>query len=271
MKHSYLRGALASLFLILAGSALVGFSTQVVKNTSAATGAEVVVELFTSEGCSSCPPADALLARLSEQLTLGKAQVIALEEHVDYWDELGWKDPFSSHDWTARQYAYAGVLGNGNPYTPQMIVDGSLEFSGSREPKARQSIAEAAAQKKTTVTLSKGASSKPGAESFLIQVGRLSPSAKGGAVEVWLAITETGLHSSVTRGENAGHELRHAAIVRTMRKVGEAKADTDTSFSGNATVPLRTGWKRENLKAVVFVQEKKSLRILGATEISLHS
>jgi len=271
MKHSYLRVALASLFLILAGSALVGFSTQVVKNTSAATGAEVVVELFTSEGCSSCPPADALLARLSEQLTLGKAQVIALEEHVDYWDELGWKDPFSSHDWTARQYAYAGVLGNGNPYTPQMIVDGSLEFSGSREPKARQSIAEAAAQKKTTVTLSQGASSKPGAESFLIQVGRLSPSAKGGAVEVWLAITETGLHSSVTRGENAGHELRHAAIVRTMRKIGEAKADTDTSFSGNATVPLGKEWKRENLKVVVFVQEKKSLRILGAAEISLHS
>jgi len=98
MKHSYIRVTLASLFVILAGSALVGFRAQVVKNTSAANGSEVVVELFTSEGCSSCPPADALLARLSEQLTPGNAQVIALEEHVDYWDELGWKDPFSSHD-----------------------------------------------------------------------------------------------------------------------------------------------------------------------------
>ena len=271
MKHHYLRVATGSILVILAGSALAGFSAQGVKNTAAANGSEVVVELFTSEGCSSCPPADALLARLSEQLTPENAQVIALEEHVDYWDELGWKDPFSSHDSTVRQYAYAGVLGNGNPYTPQMVVDGGLEFSGGREQKARQSIAEAAAQKKTTVTLSQGTASKPGSESFLIQVGRLSPSAKGGAAEVWLAITETGLHSSVTRGENAGHELRHAAIVRTMRKIGEAKADTDTSFSGNATVPLGKEWKRENLKAVVFVQEKKSLRILGAAEISLHS
>jgi hypothetical protein len=271
MKHHYMRVATGSILVILAGSALAGFSAQGVKNTAAANGSEVVVELFTSEGCSSCPPADALLARLSEQLNAGNAQVIALEEHVDYWDELGWKDPFSSHDSTVRQYAYAGVLGNGNPYTPQMVVDGGLEFSGGREQKARQSIAEAAAQKKTTVTLSQGTASKPGSESFLIQVGRLSPSAKGGAAEVWLAITETGLHSSVTRGENAGHELRHAAIVRTMRKIGEAKADTDTSFSGNATVPLGKEWKRENLKAVVFVQEKKSLRILGAAEISLHS
>jgi hypothetical protein len=270
MKHSYLHVVLASLFVILAGSALAGFRAQVVKNMSAANGSEVVVELFTSEGCSSCPPADALLARLSEQLNAGNAQVIALEEHVDYWDDLGWRDPFSSHDSTARQYAYAGVLGNGNPYTPQMVVDGSLEFSGGREQKARQSIAEAAAQKKATVTLSQGTSNKPGTESFLVQVGRLSPSARGGMAEVWLAITETGLHSAVTRGENAGHELKHAAIVRTMRKIGEAKADTDTSFSGNATVPLGKEWKRENLKAVVFVQEKKSLRILGAAEISLH-
>src|SRR5437899_2686925 len=271
MKHSYIRVTLASLFVILAGSALVGFRAQVVKNTSAANGSEVVVELFTSEGCSSCPPADALLARLSEQLTPGNAQVIALEEHVDYWDELGWKDPFSSHDWTARQYAYAGALGNGNPYTPQMVVDGSVEFSGGRAQQAQKSIAEAATRTKAAVMLSQGTSGKPGAETFSVQVGRLSPSAKGGPVEVWLAITETGLHSSVTRGENAGHELKHAAIVRSMRKIGEARADTDTSFSGNATVHLRTEWKRENLKAVVFVQEKKSLRILGAAEISLHS
>src|SRR6266571_9052212 len=132
MKYFYSQAAAAFLFVILTGSALVGFRAQVVKNTSAANGSEVVVELFTSEGCSSCPPADALLAKLSEQLSAGNVQVIALEEHVDYWDDLGWKDPFSSHDWTARQYAYAGVLGNGNPYTPQMVVDGSVGFSGGR-------------------------------------------------------------------------------------------------------------------------------------------
>lgn len=271
MKHPHLHQGMAFLLVISAGAVLLGFGGQTAETTSAANGLEVVVELFTSEGCSSCPPADALLARLSEQPGMGNVQVIALEEHVDYWDDLGWRDPFSSHDWTARQYAYAGVLGNGNPYTPQMVVDGSLEFSGGREQQARKSIAEEAAQKKTSVTLSQGAAGKAGTENVLVQVGRLSPSAKGGAVEVWLAITETGLHSDVTRGENAGHELRHAAIVRSMRKIGDAKADADTAFSGNVTVLLRKEWKPENLKAVVFVQEKKSLKILGAGEIPLHS
>ena len=103
-----------------------------------------------------------------------------------------------------------------------------------------------------------------------MQIGKLTPSAKGGAAEVWLAITETGLHSSVTRGENAGHELQHAAVVRSMRKIGEAKPDRDLAFSGDAVIPIRNEWKRENLKAVAFVQEKNSLRILGAAEIPLH-
>lgn len=239
-------------------------------DTSTSIASPVVVELFTSEGCSSCPPADALLAKLAEAGSVGNAQVIALEEHVDYWNDLGWTDPFSSPDWTARQYAYAGVLGNGNPYTPQMVVDGGVEFTGSHAPKAQESIARAAGRTKTTVTLTQGTASKPGVESFSVQVGKLPPSTKGGTAEVWLAITETGLHSAVTRGENAGHELRHAAIVRSMSKIGEAKAETDTAFSGSTNISLRKEWKRESLKAVVFLQEKKSLRILGAGEIPIH-
>src|SRR5207302_7548082 len=231
----------------------------------------VVVELFTSEGCSSCPPADALLAKLAERSPFGNAQVVALEEHVDYWDDLGWRDPFSSHALTTRQYSYAGVLGNGNPYTPQMVVDGAIEFSGGRAQQALESIAEAAARRKTPVTMSQGTAGKAGTENLSVQVGRLTPSGKGGAAEVWLAITETGLHSSVTRGENAGHELRHAAVVRSMRKIGEAKPDRDVSFSSSdAAVSLRKEWNRDRLKAVAFVQEKNSLRILGAAEISLH-
>jgi hypothetical protein len=230
--------------------------------------AAVVVELFTSEGCSSCPPADALLARLAERNP--GAHVVALEEHVDYWDDQGWRDPFSSHDWTERQYAYASVLKNGNPYTPQMVVDGTAEFSGGRPQVALESIAKAAAQTKAAVTLSEGAAAKPGNENFSVQVGKLTPSAKGGAAEVYMAITETGLHSDVKRGENAGHELQHAAVVRLMRKIGEAKPDRDTSFAGDTTIKLRGDWKRENLKAVAFVQEKNSLRILGAAEIPLH-
>jgi hypothetical protein len=100
----------------------------------------VVLELFTSEGCSSCPPADALLAELNTRQPMGTAEVIALEEHVDYWDQQGWKDPFSSATWTARQYEYSGTLHNGSPFTAEMVVDGVEGFVGSRgERLARRS------------------------------------------------------------------------------------------------------------------------------------
>ena len=262
---------------VLAGStlAVVLFGLKIKSSQESGKAPEaksspIIVELFTSEGCSSCPPADALLARLAEQSAVGNARVVALEEHVDYWDEQGWRDPFSSHNWTERQNSYAGVLGNENPYTPQMVVDGSVQFTGSHAQQALKAIADSAAKAKTPVTLSlQAAEGQPGTESFSVEVGKLTPSRKGRAAEVWLAITETGLHSSVTRGENAGHELRHAAVVRLMRKIGEAKPDRDISFAGDAAVPLRGEWKRENLKAVAFVQEKSSLRILGAAEIEL--
>src|SRR5215467_5915336 len=187
MKHSCLRFSLIGLVLIVAMTVLQASGRRVDDKSTSSNSPIVVVELFTSEGCSSCPPADALLARLAEGNAASNAHVIALEEHVDYWDELGWKDPFSSHDWTVRQYNYAGVLGNGNPYTPQMVVDGTVEFSGSRAQQAQRSVAEAASQAKTEVMVSPGTASKPGTEGFSVKVGKLSPSAKGGGAEVWLA------------------------------------------------------------------------------------
>ena len=262
--------SMAGAVLLLAGFGVNALRSQEAPKPPASHGSPVVVELFTSEGCSSCPPADAFLAKLAEQGPAHNLQVVALEEHVDYWDDQGWRDPFSSHNWTNRQDAYAGVLGNKNPYTPQIVVDGSVECSGGRPQVALQSIVQASAQAKASVTLSLAPAGKTGTENFSVQIGKLAPSAKGGAAEVWLAIRETGLHSSVTRGENAGHELSHAAVVRSMRKVGEAKPDRDVAFSGDASIQIRAEWKRENLKAVAFVQEKNSMRILGAAEIPLH-
>lgn len=261
--------------LVVSFSMLTGMAVALAHggepSLSAAPGpaSPVVVELFTSEGCSSCPPADAFLAQLSEPGTSESIEVIALEEHVDYWNDLGWSDPFSSREWTNRQYMYAGPLGNGNPYTPQMVVDGSVEVGGNRREQAWKSISLAAQRAKTAVSLSDGTSEKRGAEEFAINVGKLADAGKNGTAEVWLAITESGLHSAVTGGENVGQELRHAAIVRSMRKIGEAKGGGDVSFSGNATIPLRSEWKREKLRAVVFVQEKKSLKIVAAAQISL--
>src|SRR5580704_490614 len=114
----------------------------------------VVVELFTSEGCSSCPPADLLLRRLEKEQPVPGVEVIPLSEHVDYWNQLGWKDPFSSGRFTDRQRQYADVFHKDGPYTPQMVVDGAPEFVGSDGPRALKTIAEAARRPKASVTLS---------------------------------------------------------------------------------------------------------------------
>jgi hypothetical protein len=264
---SLLAGLTLLCLSILATVTFVRPQAQSSSAASAAIRTPVVVELFTSEGCSSCPPADALLAGLAQQQPIENVEVIALEEHVDYWNELGWVDPFSSHDWTARQYVYSEVLGNGNPYTPQMVVDGTAEFVGNQARKARQAILNAAGQQKIQVKLAYGTPDNAGTEHFSVKIGKLTTTTQRDTEEVWLAITETGLHSAVKRGENAGEDLHHAAVVRRIRRIGEAKSGDETAFSGDVNVPLQAEWKRENLRAVVFVQEKKSRRILGAAEL----
>jgi hypothetical protein len=259
--------------LVLAAFVLGAFALtshhapQALQSAQAGVRVPVVVELFTSEGCSSCPPADSLLARLADQQPVGNAEIIALEEHVDYWNDLGWMDPFSSREWTTRQNVYAGPLGNGNPYTPQMVIDGKTEVVGSDAGKARQLIQQAAGEEKAPVMLTQSSAAKSGAAEFSVKVGLLPRSTKGDTAEVWLAVTETALHSAVSRGENAGEDLHHAAVVRTMERIGEAKSAGEASFAGDVSVPLKPEWKRENLKAVVLVQEKKSRRILGASQI----
>ncbi len=265
MKHLF--AGFTLILLSLVAMALLRPPSQASSRTPETARTPVVVELFTSEGCSSCPPADALLARLAEERLAGNVQLIALEEHVDYWNDLGWADPFSSRDWTSRQYVYSGALGNGNPYTPQMVVDGTVEFVGSHAQRARETILKAANKTKIPVMLAQGNTNGTGTGNFSVKVGKLEGTSRDDSAEVWLAITETGLHSAVTRGENAGEDLHHAAVVRSMRKIGEAKADGETSLAGDASVPLQKEWKRENLRAVLLVQEKKSRRILGAAEV----
>src|SRR6266852_4793572 len=176
MKHLF--AGFTLILLSLVAMALLRPQAQASSRTPETARTPVVVELFTSEGCSSCPPADALLARLSEAPLDGNVQLIALEEHVDYWNDLGWMDPFSSRDWTSRQYVYSGVLRNGNPYTPQMVVDGTAEFVGSRAQKARQAIHEAAGKAKIPVTLAQGNADKPSTGNFSVTVGRLEAAAK---------------------------------------------------------------------------------------------
>lgn len=230
----------------------------------------VVVELFTSEGCSSCPPADALLARLERTQPIPGAEVIALKEHVDYWNHLGWRDPFSSAELTARQNFYAKTFGNAGVYTPQMIVDGQVEFVGSSESRARRAIARAAGAPKAPVHL--GWASDPGGENTAVlevSIGKMEAATAGDTAEVFLAVTEGGLHSDVKRGENAGRQLDHFAVVRELRGIGKANPVAATAFTAQTAVKASPEWRRENLRAVVFVQERRSRRVLGAAGIPL--
>jgi hypothetical protein len=229
----------------------------------------VVVELFTSEGCSSCPPADALLAHLDSQKSVGSAEIIALEEHVDYWDQQGWKDPFSSSGWTARQYGYSGALGNGNPFTPEMVVDGAAGFVGSRGAMALQEIAKAAEKRKAKVEISEVSSQENKSALFKITVANVSDVISRDTPEVILAITESGLHSSVKAGENAGEELHHSPVLRELKVIGDLGKNTQEAFTAQHAVRIDSKWNRENLRAIVFVQEKKSRHILGAAQIRL--
>lgn len=232
----------------------------------AAARTPVLVELFTSEGCSSCPPADALLEKLDQQQPVGGAEVIALEEHVTYWDQQGWVDPFSGAQWTERQEDYAAARHDHGIYTPQMVVNGQAEFVGSREREARQAIAAAAAQARAEVIISSVASNKSSEGQFKVSVAKLLAPSNAGQAEVYLAITETGLHSSVKAGENSGVDVHHSAVVRTLKKIGSADPSKDPAFSAEPSVKLEKNWKRENLRAVVFVQEKRTHHILGAAE-----
>src|SRR5260370_1992770 len=230
---------LTGLIILIAGAPLIRSQVHASAGLAEAQRTPVIIDLFTSEGCSSCPPADTLLARLANEQPVANVQLIALEEHVDYWNDGGWTDPFSSRDWTERQYVYAGALKNRNPYTPQMIVDGTVEFVGNHPPKAREAILKAASSAKIPVMLAPGIPKGSGKESLSVKIGKLEGTTKGDSAEVWLALTETGLHSALTRGENAGGDLHHAAVVRSMRKIGQAKADGEPSFTGDANVSLQ--------------------------------
>jgi hypothetical protein len=224
----------------------------------------VVVELFTSEGCSSCPPADLLLQKLVQQQPIADAEIIALEEHVDYWNHDGWVDPYSSSQWTERQQSYAAVFKD-DPYTPEAVVNGRSQFVGNNRGEAEAEIKKAAGGLKTEVRITALSSNEKGSEKFHVSVEKLAGNAAGDVAEIWLAVTEDGLHSAVSRGENAGHVLQHVATLRSLRKIGIADAhNASVAFSGDTLVKFSPNWNPENLRVAVFVQETKSREILGA-------
>ncbi len=230
----------------------------------------VLVELFTSEGCSSCPPADDLLIQLDKEQPVLNAEIIAISEHVDYWNRLGWADPFSSAAFSERQNQYARAFGTNQIYTPQMVVDGRTEFVGSQRGKARREITQAAKAPKATVALVKdSADPHDDVIAMHVRVGQLPRITSNDTGEVWLAITEGGLSTDVRRGENARRTLQHTGVVRRMELLRALEAGDAEGFAAEFTVILAPEWKRQNLRAVVFIQERVSRRVLGVGQMRL--
>ena len=226
----------------------------------------VILELFTSEGCSSCPPADAFLKRLDDAGHFGPTELIAIEEHVDYWDRLGWTDPYSSADWTARQQQYADFFRRDAIYTPQLVVNGTDQTGGNNERQALAYIAKASTAPAAAVQISSINVSPKSAE-LVIDLQNVRDEMKSS--ELWVAVTERGLSSNVLHGENEGRVLTHAAVLRSLTRVRTHGAVQAGSLTATAKVSLPAGWKRENLRLVVFLQQSKSLQIVGAAARTL--
>lgn len=230
----------------------------------------VVAELFTSEGCSSCPPADDLLREWLATQPVPGVEIVGLGEHVDYWDRLGWRDPFSSSAFSARQSAYdAAVFRDNRVYTPQLVVDGRLEVIGSDKAAVRRAVVEASRQPKATVQLT---ASGDGADRLLVRVRvqDLAGVPRHGVAEVVVAVIEDGLATQVARGENSGRTLRHAAVTRSLTTLGIVDASAGDGIVDGA-VPVAAGWSRPHLRLIALLQERESRRILGAATVRLET
>ena len=214
----------------------------------------IVVELFTSEGCSDCPPAEAFLKTLDSAQPVSGTQLIVLEEHVDYWDDLGWRDPFSSHSLTLRQEDYVTRLRLASAYTPQMVVDGAYQFVGSDRRSAAKAFESARSTAKVAIRIS-SLNNEGGSLRMRIETDPVPAKA-----EVVVALAADRAESQVQRGENGGRHLEHVAIVRNLTAVG--KADKGGVFSKE--ISLSTKSFAAPGRVIAFLQEPNQGKILGA-------
>ena len=223
----------------------------------------VVIELFTSEGCSSCPPADALLSRLLKEQPVAGVQIIPLGMHVTYWDRLGWKDPASLKSATDRQQAYGAVWGDDRVYTPQAVVDGREELVGSDEGGVTRAITRAGREPHARLAFT--ATLEGDAAVTTLAVSDLPPQVKE-PLDALFFVTEDGITTVVKRGENGGRRLHHDAVVRYERFWDAAPGATPVKFTLGG---MRREWNRDRLNAVIVLYGRKTHRIWGAASTPL--
>jgi hypothetical protein len=227
--------------------------------------APVLVELFTSEGCSSCPPADALLQRMDSAQPIPGAQLIVLSEHVDYWDHDGWKDPYSLHFLDDRQSAYKDALKLGPEHTPQIIIDGSSELQGNDPEQLKQTFQRAVAAQKVPVRIeSLAVDAKTDAKTASVLHARIQidGSSEKHNADIYVAVALDHAESQVVHGENSGRRLTHVAVVLILTKIG--KLEKGKSFDQDVQLKLKVGTDPSNLRVIAFVQSPGPREVLGA-------
>jgi len=237
---------------VLAG-ALLAVAAIPVRAQQAAQGTPVLVELFTSEGCSDCPPADRLLAALDKTQPFTGERAIVLSEHVTYWNHLGWRDPFSMDEMTERQKAYVDQFRLDSAYTPEMVVDGAAQFVGS-DVRALDAAMRAAAGRPKEALEIENARWENGAAQFSVH-GTAAP-----GVRLMAVLAADAAHVEVARGENAGRTLQHVAVVRVMKGYGGDVLD------GRALKLSGNGVPSGPVRLVVFATEEKTGRVVGVAE-----
>ncbi|RRB00910.1 DUF1223 domain-containing protein [Larkinella rosea] len=235
--------------------ALIGASPE--QRLNAGYEPVAVLELFTSQGCSSCPPADKLLNEVITEANSKNQHVYGLSFHVDYWDRLGWKDPYSNRQFSNRQRQYARQFAAKGVYTPQEVVNGKTEFVGSNRQRLQSSLAESLSQP-ATVAISLALSvQKPEAVTVAYKL-------KGGFQDAVLhvALVSKSTETTVSRGENAGRKLEHRNVVRTLETV-------PASESGNITLSLPADFDRSKGSIIAYAQARQGLLITGAHKLDL--
>ncbi len=254
--------------LLSIGAWILAFARQPLRGSDAGSDARtpVLVELFTSEGCSSCPPADKFLQKLDGQPIPG-AEMIVLSEHVDYWNHIGWKDPYSATFYSQRQSAYAKHFGLDSVYTPQMVVDGTSEFVGSNSELADKAFRKALGVTKLPVHLSSISVDVSNTLRAHVETGTLEASLGAREADVYVAIALNRAESQVSAGENSGHRLAHVAVVKSLTKIGALKQGQ--VLTQDVQLKLEPGSDSRSLRLIAFVQEPRQGRVLGAAAMPL--
>jgi hypothetical protein len=261
LRVGSLLGALGMCLFLAFLSASAGWSVTHLAAADNTTTTPVLVELFTSEGCSSCPPADALLEKMDALQPIPGTQLIVLSEHVDYWNHDGWTDPFSSASITDRQSAYVRALGLKTPFTPQFLVDGTEELKANNNEQIVQLLQKAASAPKVPMRLA-SVTVEPGSPAIVRGRIESDASPEKHKADVYVAIALDHAESQVARGENSGRHLSHVAVVAELTKVG--KLEPGKSFGQDFRIKLKLPAPGPaNLRIVAFAQESGPGKVTG--------